>query len=49
MSVVVLQETESKGFDQEFAEDVVALIASFSALLYGRRGGRKKTAEGSEQ
>lgn len=49
VSVVVLQETESKGFDQEFAEDVVALIASFSARLYGRRGGRKKTAEGSEQ
>jgi predicted site-specific integrase-resolvase len=41
VEVLVLQETESKEFEQEFAEDVVALIASFSARLYGRRGGRK--------
>lgn len=45
VDVVVLQETESKDFEQEFAEDVVALIASFSARLYGRRGGRKKAKE----
>ena len=38
VDVVVLQEAESKEFEQEFAEDVVALIASFSARLYGRRG-----------
>lgn len=42
VGVVVLRATESKEFEQEFAEDVVALIASFSARLYGRRGGRKK-------
>jgi len=42
VEVVILQEAESKEFEQEFAEDVVALIASFSARLYGRRGGRKK-------
>lgn len=42
VEVVVLQEAESKEFEQEFAEDVVALIASFSARLYGRRGGRRK-------
>lgn len=39
--VDVLQEKESIEFEQEFAEDVVALIASYSARLYGRRGGRK--------
>ena len=42
VEVVVLKEAESKEFEQEFAEDVVALIASFSARLYGRRGGRRK-------
>lgn len=41
VEVEVLQEKESVEFEQEFAEDVVALIASYSARLYGRRGGRK--------
>lgn len=40
--ILVLQEGESKEFEQEFAQDVVALVTSFSARLYGRRGGRKK-------
>jgi putative resolvase len=42
VDVVILEEKEHKEFEQEFAQDVVALIASFSARLYGRRGGRKK-------
>jgi predicted site-specific integrase-resolvase len=42
VDVMVLEEQEHKEFEQEFAQDVVALIASFSARLYGRRGGRKK-------
>jgi len=42
VEIVVLEEFEPKEFEQEFAQDVVALIASFSARLYGRRGGRKK-------
>jgi len=42
VEVVVLSGAEPKEFEMEFAEDVVALIASFSARLYGRRGGRKK-------
>lgn len=41
VTVEVLQQKESREFEQEFAEDVVALIASYSARLYGRRGGRK--------
>lgn len=45
VDVVVLEDAEPKEFEQEFAQDVVALIASFSARLYGRRGGRKKKVE----
>lgn len=39
--VDVIQQKDSVEFEQEFAEDIVALIASYSARLYGRRGGRK--------
>ena len=41
VEVVVLREQEPKEFEQEFAEDMIALVASFSARLYGRRGGQK--------
>lgn len=46
VDVVILEDAEPKEFEQEFAQDVVALIASFSARLYGRRGGRKKKVAG---
>jgi len=42
VAVEVIEDRESKEFEQEFSEDIVALIASFSARLYGRRGGRAK-------
>ena len=42
VEVRVLQDAEAREFEQEFAEDIVALIASYSARLYGRRGGRAK-------
>jgi len=42
VSVIVLFDNEPKEFEQEFAEDVIALVTSFSARLYGRRGDRKK-------
>lgn len=42
VQVVVMEDKESKEFELEFAEDIVALIASYSARLYGRRGGRAK-------
>lgn len=44
VQVTVLRDAEPKGFEQELAEDMIALIASFSAKLYGRRShiGRKK-------
>jgi predicted site-specific integrase-resolvase len=42
VEVVVLCDNEPKKFEEEFAEDVIVLVTSFSARLYGRRGGRKK-------
>jgi len=43
-----LCDTEPKEFEQEFAEDVIALVTSFSARLYGRRGGRKTKKKGDQ-
>jgi len=43
ISIVVLNEDIHKEFEQEFVDDIISLIASYSARLYGRRGGRKKT------
>lgn len=45
VEVKVLQDAEPKEFEQELAEDMIALIASYSARLYGRRGGRSKKKE----
>lgn len=45
VSVEVMLDNEPKEFEQEFAEDVIAIVTSFSARLYGRRGGRKKGAK----
>jgi putative resolvase len=42
VEIIILQQKENKDFEQEFSEDVIALVACFSAKLYGRRGGRKK-------
>jgi len=45
VEVEVLERKESVEFEQEFAEDIVALITSYSARLYGRRGGRGKKSK----
>lgn len=42
VSVYVMNKSESLDFEQEFSKDIVSLIASYSARLYGRRGGRAK-------
>ncbi len=42
VEVVVLEEAEVKEFEQEMAEDLVSLVTSYSARMYGRRGGRRK-------
>jgi predicted site-specific integrase-resolvase len=44
VEVVVLEDSTPKEFEQELTEDIVALIASYSGRLYGRRGGRKQKA-----
>jgi excisionase family DNA binding protein len=41
VKVVLVEQSEGKDFEQEFAEDIVSLVASYSGRLYGRRGGRK--------
>ena len=42
VEVVVLEQKENKEFEEEFAEDIVSLVASYSGRLYGKRGGRKR-------
>lgn len=45
VDVVVIQKDKEKEFEQELAEDMISLVTSYSARLYGRRGGRKKKKE----
>lgn len=42
VEVIVLEQAEVKEFEQEMAEDLVSLVTSYSARMYGRRGGRKR-------
>ena len=42
VEIVVIEDSEPKEFEQEFAEDIVALVASYSAKFYGRRGGKNR-------
>lgn len=42
VQVIVLKDVENKEFEQELVEDIIAIIASASARLYGRRGGKTK-------
>jgi len=42
VQVIVMEQSDSKEFEQEFAEDIISIVASYSGKLYGRRGGRKK-------
>ena len=48
VDVVVIEETEEKEFELEMAEDIVSLVASYSARMYGRRGGRKKKGDSED-
>jgi putative resolvase len=45
VEVLVLEDSEKKEFEQELAEDMIALITSYSARLYGRRGGKTRHAK----
>lgn len=43
VEVIAIEETAVKEFEQELVDDMIALVTAYSARLYGRRGGRKKT------
>lgn len=47
VEIIVLENIEDKDINQEMAEDIISIITSFSAKLYGRRGAKnvKKTLE----
>ncbi len=40
--IIIMQNAEVKGFEEEMVEDIIALVTSYSAKMYGRRGGKKK-------
>jgi putative resolvase len=48
VDVVVLEDAAPKEFEQEFADDIISLVASYSGRMYGRRGGRKKKGKTDE-
>ena len=41
VKIVVLEENESKSPNEELVEDLIAIVTSFSARLYGKRGAKK--------
>ena len=42
VQIICLDEKKDVPFEQELANDIVALVASYSARMYGRRGGKHK-------
>lgn len=42
VEVVILNEKEEQSFEEEMVDDVISLVTSYSARIYGKRGGRKK-------
>lgn len=40
-----MKQGETKEFEQEMVDDIVMIMTSYSARLYGRRGGKKKVKE----
>jgi predicted site-specific integrase-resolvase len=44
VEVIVLQEKEEQTFEEEMVDDIISLITSYSARIYGKRGGKKKNA-----
>lgn len=47
VKIEIFEETLTKGYEQELVEDILSLMASFSAKIYGRRSSqnRKKKQE----
>jgi predicted site-specific integrase-resolvase len=44
--LVCLEETESREFEVEMVSDITGLVTSYSARLYGRRGGKNRRTKG---
>jgi len=42
VEVVIINDKIDIPFEQELANDMISLVTSFSARIYGKRGGRKK-------
>lgn len=40
VEIIILNEAESLEFEQELTQDIISLITSYSARLYGRRGAK---------
>ena len=41
VEIIILEKTEEKDLNKEMVEDMISIITSFSARIYGQRGGRK--------
>lgn len=42
VEVVILNEKEEQSFEEEMVDDIISLVTSYSARIYGKRGGKKK-------
>jgi len=40
--IVINGKEETEDLNKELAEDLIAIVTSFSARIYGARGGKKK-------
>lgn len=41
VKIIIMEENESKSPNEELLEDLIAIVTSFSARLYGKRGAKK--------
>src|SRR5690606_32046057 len=42
VEVLVLKDKEEQTFEEEMLDDIISLVTSYSARIYGKRGGKKK-------
>ena len=42
VEIVIMKECVKKEFEEELVDDMIAIVTSFSARMYGRRGGKRK-------
>ena len=42
VEIVILNEKEEQSFEEEMVDDIISLVTSYSARIYGKRGGKKK-------